>query len=124
MAASMAKVSITNETWPGRPPGLPNKATRVLKTAILNAFETVGGEEYLVRIAREDPKTFCTLLGKVLPTQLAGDLDSPLKTVNRVEFVLVRAGDRKHPDFSEAIKSDEASLMASSLRTLPYRGAI
>lgn len=108
---------------PGRPPGLPNKATRVLKTAILNAFETVGGEEYLVRVAREDPKTFCTLLGKVLPTQLAGDLDSP-KTVSRVEIVLVRAGDRTHPDFSEPIKSDEASLMASSLRTLPYRGAI
>ena len=63
---------------PGRPPGLANKATRTLKTAILNAFEKVGGEEYLIRVAREDPKTFCTLLGKVLPTQLAGDPDTPL----------------------------------------------
>ena len=81
---------------PGRPPGLPNKATRALKTAILNAFERVGGEEYLVRVAHEDPKTFCTLLGKILPTQLAGDPDPPLKTVSRVEVVLVRPGDQSN----------------------------
>ena len=79
---------------PGRPPGLPNKATRALKAAILDAFEKVGGEEYLVRVAQEDPKTFCTLLGKVLPTQLTGDPDDPLETINRIEVVFVRPGDR------------------------------
>ena len=109
---------------PGRPPGLANKATRTLKTAILNAFEKVGGEEYLVRVAREDPKTFCTLLGKVLPTQPTGDPDTPLQRVDRVEMVIVSPGDRKHPEFSESITSDEPSLMASSMRSLPYRGAV
>jgi hypothetical protein len=108
---------------PGRPPGLPNKATRALKTAILNAFETVGGEEYLVRVAKEDPKTFCTLLGKVLPLHLAGDPDTPLNTVSRVEIVIVRAENQQHPAFSESMKSDEPSFMASPMRTLPYKVA-
>ena len=103
---------------PGRPPGLPNKTTRALRAAILDAFEKVGGEEYLVRVAREDPKIFCTLLAKILPTQLAGDPDDPLKTVSRVEVVFVRPGDR-NTGFSEAMRSDEPLLTTSSMRTLP-----
>ena len=51
----------------GRKKGTPNKTTAKLKDAILNAFEEVGGQSYLVTVAREDPRTFCTLLGKVLP---------------------------------------------------------
>jgi hypothetical protein len=58
---------------PGRPKGSQNKATAALKDAILNAFTQVGGEAYLVTIARDDPKTFCTLLGKVLPMQVTGE---------------------------------------------------
>jgi hypothetical protein len=103
---------------PGRPPGLPNKATRALKAAILDAFEKVGGEAYLVRVAQEDPKTFCTLLGKVLPMQLAGDPDNPLKSVTRVEFVIVSPEDRS-TGFSKSITSEEPSSIASSMRTLP-----
>jgi hypothetical protein len=57
----------------GRPKGVPNKATAALKDAILNAFTEVGGEGYLAQVARDDPRTFCTLLGKVLPLQIAGD---------------------------------------------------
>jgi hypothetical protein len=57
----------------GRPKGVPNKATKALKDAIMNAFEEVGGEAYLVTVARDDPRTFCTLLGKVLPMQVTGE---------------------------------------------------
>jgi hypothetical protein len=56
----------------GRKKGELNKTTRALKDAILNAFETVGGESYLVGVARDDPRTFCTLLGKVMPMQVEG----------------------------------------------------
>ena len=41
-----------------------------MKDAILNAFEKVGGEDYLVEVARTDPRTSCALLGKVMPQQL------------------------------------------------------
>jgi hypothetical protein len=65
----------------GRKKGVPNKATAALKDAILNAFSQVGGEAYLVTVAKTDPKTFCTLLGKVLPLQVTGADDGPVKLV-------------------------------------------
>ena len=62
----------------GRQKGTPNKTTAALKDAILNAFSEVGGESYLVAVAREDPKTFCALLAKVLPLQVTGGEGGPL----------------------------------------------
>lgn len=59
----------------GRKKGTPNKATTEVKTAILKAFDAAGGEKYLVRVAKEDPKTFCTLLGRVLPAELKADIN-------------------------------------------------
>lgn len=63
----------------GRKKGVPNKATAQLKDAILNAFVTVGGETYLAGVAKDDPKTFCALLGKVLPMQVTGEGGGPLR---------------------------------------------
>jgi hypothetical protein len=56
----------------GRPKGSKNVATLKIKDAILNAFTEVGGEKYLVKVAREDPKTFCGLIAKVMPVQIEG----------------------------------------------------
>lgn len=56
----------------GRQKGTPNKTSAKVKEAILGAFDKVGGMTYLEKVAREDPKTFCTLLGKVLPTEISG----------------------------------------------------
>lgn len=58
----------------GRKPGTPNKTTKALKDAIMNAFEKVGGEDYLVRLAKDDPRTFVALLGKVLPAQIKAEV--------------------------------------------------
>lgn len=63
---------------PGRPKGARNKITRDIQQAIVNAFEKAGGENYLLRIAEEDPKTFCALLGKVLPMQVSGADGGPV----------------------------------------------
>jgi hypothetical protein len=62
----------------GRVKGVPNKNTAALKDAIMNAFETVGGESYLVRVANADMRTFCTLLGRVLPTEIKADVSDSL----------------------------------------------
>jgi hypothetical protein len=44
----------------------------------LEAFNALGGVEYLCAVAREDPKAFCALLGKLIPAKVAGDAESPL----------------------------------------------
>lgn len=63
----------------GRKLGTPNKLTAALKDALANAFEEVGGQSYLVKVALEDPRTFCTLLGKAMPTAIeGGDPDLPV----------------------------------------------
>jgi hypothetical protein len=66
---------------PGRPKGSPNKTTAAVKEAILKAFDSVGGPEYLVTVAQEDPRTFCALLGRVLPMEVTGEGGQPLKIV-------------------------------------------
>lgn len=65
---------------PGRPPGRQNKTTGLLKEAILLAAEAAGDSitgtkgqglvGYLTWLAIEEPPTFGTLLGKVLPMQV------------------------------------------------------
>ena len=60
----------------GRKKGTPNKTTRAVKDAIVNAFEKVGGEDYLAMVAKSDPKTFCSLLGRVLPSEIKADVRS------------------------------------------------
>jgi hypothetical protein len=66
----------------GRKKGLPNKVTTQLKEAILAAAEQAGGDgglvTYLHEQAQMNPGHFMTLLGKVLPLQVAGDKDNPL----------------------------------------------
>lgn len=63
----------------GRKAGVPNKITADLKAAIMQAFENVGGSDYLTTLASSHPQVYCALLGKVLPTALAGaDGEGPL----------------------------------------------
>ena len=62
----------------GRKRGVPNKLTAHVREAVQNAFLEVGGEDYLVKVAMQDPRTFCTLLGKILPTQVEAKAEEPI----------------------------------------------
>jgi hypothetical protein len=62
----------------GRKKGGTNKVTADVKQAIMEAFSALGGAKYLCAVAREDPKAFCALLGKLIPVKVAGDAESPL----------------------------------------------
>jgi hypothetical protein len=74
-------VDYPNLTGEGRPKGTKNKVTVVLKEAILLAAEEHGSDGegkdglkgYLSMVARADLKTFCGLLGRILPTQMDDD---------------------------------------------------
>jgi Family of unknown function (DUF5681) len=64
----------------GKPRGTLNKTTTLLKDAILEAASLAGGSNdreglinYLKQASVEAPGPFLSLLGKVLPLQVAGD---------------------------------------------------
>lgn len=52
----------------GRQKGTPNKLTVGVKDALRVAFTEAGGVDYLLWVARKDPKVFCALLAKLLPS--------------------------------------------------------
>ena len=58
--------------------GIPNRTTQNIKEAIEGAFDRLGGVDYLVHVGQSDPRTFCALLSKLLPTKLANADGSPL----------------------------------------------
>ena len=81
--------SVPGERRGGRQKGTPNKTTALLKDAILRAAEKAGEKldgsnegglvAYLSKQADAQPGAFMSLLGKVLPLQLAGDPENPLQ---------------------------------------------
>lgn len=74
----------------GRAKGTPNKTTALLKDAILKAAENAGNGDlvaYLQEQATENPGPFMSLLGKVLPMQIAGDADHPVQHEVIVRYV-------------------------------------
>lgn len=79
----------TGNAGKGRPKGVPNKATKAVKEMILAALDQAGGIDYLVEQASANPAAFMTLLGKVMPLQLAGDADNPIRAVTRIELLAV-----------------------------------
>jgi len=76
----------------GRPKGVPNKTTALLKDAILLAAHKAGGEggmvQYLTDQAEKNPGPFMSLLGKVLPMQITGE-DGGAIQIAKIELVAV-----------------------------------
>jgi len=65
----------------GRVAGTPNKMSASIRDAIVEAFERVGGADYLERVAGDNPQVFCALLGKALPMQITGGDGGPVQIV-------------------------------------------
>ena len=66
----------------GRQKGTPNKITRTLREAILQALEEAGGKggavEYLRSQANLSPGAFLSLVGKVLPLTIKEQIEGHL----------------------------------------------
>jgi hypothetical protein len=62
----------------GRKNGSQNKITVELKQMIEGALEEVGGQKYLVSLARKRPEIFCQLLGRLLPKAVELGFDGSL----------------------------------------------
>ena len=53
--------------------------TPEIKDGIIEAFEQVGGVDYLVEIARRDPPTFCRLLAAIIPSEIKASVTATHK---------------------------------------------
>lgn len=62
----------------GRQAGTPNRTTQAVKDAVVEAFDRAGGVDYLVQLAKNDPRTFCGLIGKVIPLQVDATVDGQM----------------------------------------------
>jgi hypothetical protein len=74
---------MTRPAGAGRRPGSPNKHTRNVREALVRALEATaedGGEEFFAGLRDSDPKTFATLVGKLIPNQthISGDEGGPV----------------------------------------------
>ena len=66
----------------GRQKGTPNKVTKTIRDAVMQAFDEVGGPAYLVELARgtqSDRAAFTSLLNKVLPTQINANVEGGIQ---------------------------------------------
>lgn len=58
----------------GRKKGTTNGDTAKLRELILGALDEVGGQDYLVQQAWNEPKAFLNLIAKVLPREVKQEL--------------------------------------------------
>lgn len=59
---------------PGRPPGSQNKVTATVKMMFLGALDQLGGQAWLVKMAKKHPQAFIQVLKHIIPTQVVGDV--------------------------------------------------
>ena len=77
----------------GAKPGVPRTKTKKAYEAIELAFEGIGGVTALTEWARENQGDFYkTIFPKIIPVQIAGDEDNPLRVINEVKRTIVRPG--------------------------------
>lgn len=88
----------------GRQKGTPNKVTRDIRQAVLDAVEALGADGegtdglrgWLMQLGGHKPEKLADLLGKIMPTQVTGEGGGPLS--GEVRVTIVDAGsDARHP---------------------------
>lgn len=95
----------------GRKKGVPNKITKSVRESIEAAFQKIGGPEYLIEQARENPQAFMSLLGRLIPSGSALNVAVGVSVEGErepFEKILSRAIviDGGFPDFEERKQRD------------------
>ena len=80
----------------GRKKGSQNKNTQEIKSMIMNALDNVGGVDYFVTQAKENPVAFMGLIGKILPKEIAAELNGNMNISSITRTII-------DPNFSAGI---------------------
>ncbi|WP_185973497.1 hypothetical protein [Mesorhizobium sp. WSM4303] len=70
----------TGNAGKGRPKGSVNKTTKAVRELVVDALHDVGGKDWLIQLAKDDPKTFSGLIGRVIPLQVDANVKSTVTT--------------------------------------------
>lgn len=71
-----------------RPVGSKNTKANELKNTIIASLDRLGGIEYLVRQASENPSAYLALMGKVLPRDVTVEIErSAWEAIEETESV-------------------------------------
>lgn len=97
----MNKIEAENLTrrGAGRPKGSPNRTSTLLRDAILMAAEAAGEDEqgkgglmgYCAFLAKNEPRAFASLLGRVLPMQINANVTAADLTKEHRDAVVAAA---------------------------------
>jgi len=58
----------------GRKAGTPNHNTTAVKDMLRGALDDLGGKEFLVKAAVLNPTSFLSLVGRLIPNEVIGNL--------------------------------------------------
>ncbi len=77
----------------GRKVGTSNKGIMAVREMVKQALETVGGVQYLMDRAYDQPVAFMALIGRLIPVMLTGDASAPV--IAKIELVAVQPEPRE-----------------------------
>jgi hypothetical protein len=97
-AAASDKPHLFKKGSSGNPKRGPNKLTRDLKEGIIDAAVAIGGDGkgsegligYLKMLAKKHPKQYTSLLARVMPLQITGNVGAFIGSVNIVSVPVDR----------------------------------
>ena len=72
----------------GRRKGSQNKNTQEIKSMILAALDNVGGVDYFVTQAKENPVAFMTLIGRILPKEIVGEVNGSVQIASSTRTIV------------------------------------
>jgi hypothetical protein len=61
---------------PTKPKGSKNKINGEAKRLVLEALETVGGVDWLIALAKHEPRSFASIIQKLIPSEIAAKVES------------------------------------------------
>jgi hypothetical protein len=109
---------------PGRTPGVKNRLTN-LREAVLEAFELVGGAQYLAKLAQgtsSDRAAFVSLVSKVLPTQINADVSGGIQV--QLSWLGARGIGQTHTVDLERQVNGRYAIADSELQTITRESSI